>query len=194
MFISDKENPEDPNFDPLKMLSFAYQPLFGERPVKHVYGIIMEFRSDPFSSERKFLTCYDSGFSAYYSTHHGGNINGKDFPDHNEITQLASFEHFISSTTEIFPNPAIAKRSKHLLKSASEYLDYTSPVVHPGSQEEVQIWFLTHSGVLSARAHIFEIKNKSSVWAKFFKDAVSICKDLEFFGRKGGTMPKAVSF
>ena len=194
MFISDKENSGDPNYEHLKMLSFAYQPCYLGRPVNNIYGFIIEFISEHFKTEKKFLACYDSGFLACYSTHHGGNINGKEFPDCNDDNQLASFEHFISSANDMFPDPIIAKRSRLLLKNCDDYLTHTIEGNSVMEDKEVQIWLLTHSGVVSGGANSFEIKNKRSVWTKFYKEAVSICKDLEMFGRSKRILSKAASF
>src|SRR5215217_6401111 len=119
MYLSDKEK-ADPNYAHLKMLSFAYQPSYIGVPAMSIYGIIIEYLSDPFTSERKLLTCYDSGFTTYYSTHQGGNINGNEYRAYSEHSELSSFEQFISATNEPFPHPGIAKRAKQLLKISAE--------------------------------------------------------------------------
>jgi hypothetical protein len=194
MFLSEKEKSEDPNYVHLKMLSFAYQPCYLGLPVDNIYGIVIEYTSEHLNSEKKFLACYDSGFSAYYSTHHGGNINGKEFTEYNEFTHLASFEHFIASTNDMFPDPFIAKRSKQLLRNSADYIIHTTAGDNILEDKAIKIWILTHSGVVSGGANFFEIKNKSSVWTKLYKEAVSICKDLEMFGRDKSILSKASSF
>jgi hypothetical protein len=101
MTLTENRKSLDPNYAHLHMLSFAYNPSSIGPQVPFTYGVIAEFISDPFSSQRKFLTCYDTGFVAVYSTHNGGNINGHTRLDYSEIAQLASFEQFIAAQSEM---------------------------------------------------------------------------------------------
>jgi len=194
MFLSKQDKPNDPNYSQLKMLSFAYNPSHLGSSSPTVYGVIVEFINDPFSAEQQFVTCYDSGFSAAYSTQHGGNINGKAFPKYNDETSISSFELFIGSTAEQFPDTLIAQRSKGLVEVASEYLKYTREAIHVKGQEDVQFWFLTSAGICTGKANIFEIKDKSSVWTNLFNEAFAISKQLHTFGSDKGKLPETVSF
>ena len=176
MLLSDQKL-ADPNYANLKMLSFTYQPSPSDTPPSAVYGIIVEFGIDPFSSERNFISCYDSGFAAYYSSKSGGNINGKLFK-HSEEVALKSFEQFIGSTSENFPAPAISYKSRELLSKAAEYLKYTEEPSRTADQQDVQFWFLTPSGTVAGRADVFEIRMKTSVWSGLFKEVHSLFNDL----------------
>ena len=177
MFLSDQKL-NDPNYENLKMLSFAYQPGISEALVSPVYGVIVDFVIDPFSTERKFLACYNSGFSAFYSTQNGGNINGHIFKPTEDI-ESQSFELFIASTSKRFPDNAIAEKSIQLIAEAADFLSHTQENVNFTDQQNVQLWFLTSSGAFSATADIFEIQDKSSVWTGFFQNAFAIYTELE---------------
>lgn len=193
MFLTNQENPDDPNYAFLKMLSFAYQSETPRPPANSVFGVVIEFFADPFSSEQKLLVCYSSGFSSIYTTQNGGNVNGRTLKYTQQI-EPSTFECFIASVKEEFPDLLILKRSRRLLNLAADYLKHTTEGNKPHGSHEVQIWFLTHSGIVSGSAHIFEIKDKQSVWTKFFNEAFSISKELESFGPDKGKLPEAVSF
>lgn len=168
MYLSDQKL-TDPNYANLKMLSFTYQPSPSEAPPAAVYGIIVEFGIDPFSHERNFLACYESGFAAFYSTQSGGNINGYSFR-HSEEVVLKSFEKFIGSASESFPDPAISYKSRELLVKAADYLAHTEEASRITDQQDVQFWFLTPSGTVSGKADVFEIRMKTSLWSGLFKE------------------------
>jgi hypothetical protein len=180
MLLSDQKI-ADPNYANLKMLSFTYQPSPSDTPPSAVYGMIVEFGIDPFSNERNFISCYDSGFAAFYSNKSGGNINGNLFK-HSEEVALKSFEQFIGSTSENFPEPAIAYKSREVLRKAAEYLKYTEVPSNVGDQQDVQFWFLTPSGTVTGKADVFEIRMKTSVWSGLFKEVHALFNDLVVAG------------
>lgn len=192
MFLSNQEKSDDPNYAYLKMISIAYKPEVLGPSKTSVFGVVMEFFTDPFSSEQKLLVCYDSGFSGFYTTQNGGNINGRILK-YTEQTELSSFEFFMTSVNEEFPDPLISRKSGKLIDSAAGYLKHTMQGIKPIGSQEVQIWFLTPFGIVSGAAHIFEIKDKQSVWTRFFNDAFSISKDLESYGPDKGRLSEAVS-
>lgn len=193
MFLTNHEKPDDPNYAYLKMLSLAYKPEVLGAPETSIFGVVIEFFAGPFSSERKLLVSYSSGFCSFYTTQNGGNINGSTLK-YTEKAELSPCENFIATVNEKFPDHSISEKSGKLIDSAAEYLIHTIAGIHPEGSQEVQIWFLTHSGIVSGSAHFFEIMDKQSVWTKFFNDAFSISKDLESYGPDRGRLPKAVSF
>ena len=174
MNISNLEKPNDPNYAPLKMLSFAYtpQPLTSTMPL--VYGMIVEFNTDPFSVEKMFLTCYNSGFAAFYSTYSGGNINGNPPLGYSQTVEQSSLELFIGGTRDEFPDVTISNRIRQLLTDACNYLKYTDETIDISHEKEVKFWLLTSAGVSSAAVNLFEVKDKSSVWTNLFNEVYSI--------------------
>lgn len=193
MFLTNQEKPDDPNYAYLKMLSLAYRPEILGPAKSNIFGVVIEYFADPFSSEQKLLVCYDSGFSGIYTTQNGGNVNGRTLK-YTGQTELSSFEFFMASVNEDFPDQLISEKTAKLISSAAEYLKHTTQGAKPNGSQEIQIWFLTHSGIVCGAAHTFEIKDKQSVWTKFFNDAFTISKDLESYGSDKGRLPEAVSF
>lgn len=193
MNISNQEKPNDPNYANLKMLSFAYTPQQLSNSTQLVYGLVVEFSSDPFSVEKKFLTCYDSGFTAFYTTHHGGSINGNACLDYSQTVEPSSFELFMASTTEQFPDATISKKTKQLLIDACDYIKYTKEEFNSRDNMEVKFWLLTCSGVFSAGVNFFEVEDKSSVWTNLFNDAYAIGLTLPCGVSDKGKKSKAVS-
>lgn len=193
MNLSEKENCDDADYLHLKTLSFAYRPCYTGQPATNIFGIVIELKGKQLH-EKKLLACYDSGFSACFSSHQKANINGKEFPQLGGVHKLEAFEHFISVTNEMYPDPRITRRSKALLKSSAQYLPLTTCDNTIYQSREIKFWFLTHSGVLCGGANNFEIQNKSSVWTKFHKEAVSLYKDLEMFRNGENILAKAASF
>jgi hypothetical protein len=167
----------DPNYANLKMVSFTYKPSLSGTPPPAVYGIIVEFCTDPFSSDRNFIACYDSGFAAFYSTQSGGNINGNLYNHSGEVV-LKSFERFIGSLAESHPDPSISYKSRKLLTKAVNYLKYTEEASNITDQQDVQFWLLTSDGTFTAKADVFEIRMKTSVWSGLFKEVHSLFNDL----------------
>ena len=188
MIITENGNPLDPNYAHLHMLSFAYNPSNFGPHVPFTYGVIAEFISDPFSSQRKFLTCYNTGFVAFYSTQNGGNINGHTQLPYSEVAQLASFEQFIAAQSDITEQSdtgdgfSLRRRSKQLVEKAGGYLEYTKETINIKEHQEVQFWLLTSSGVFSGGADLFEIRDKTSVWTDLFNQVQSIAKDCQSAG------------
>ena len=189
MFTSDRKL-NDPNYANLKMLSFSYKPSPGET-IPTVYGAIIEFATDPFSTERNFLVGYDSGFCAYYSTQNGGNING-DIVEYTGNLEFKAFEQFIASSNVRFPDASIASKSTQLVSKATGFLKHTKAVEMMSDEEAVQIYFLTSSGVFSATADLLQIKNKKSPWFAFFNEVNSIFDDIQLFS-KNKTVKTTVS-
>lgn len=194
MILSGKGKLNDPNYAHLHMLSFAYNPSTIGSQVPFIYGIIAEFISDPFSTERKFLTCYDTGFTAFYTTQNGGNINGHTSLEYSEVAQLTSFEQFISAQAEIDADHSLCNRAKQLVETAASYLKHTKETIDIKEHQEVQFWLLTSSGIFSGGAHFFEIKNKTSVWTDLFTEVQSISKESQLSGPDKGFLSVAASF
>lgn len=199
MILSDKGKLHDPNYAHLHMLSFAYNPSNIGHEIPFTYGLVAEYITDPFLSERKFLTCYDSGFAACYSTHNGGSINGNTNLEYSRIAQLTSFEQFISAQTEnaqseTMSEGSLYKRSKQLVATAANYIKHTKEVIDIKEHQEVQFWLLTSSGIFSGGAHFFEVRNKTSVWTDLFNEVQSIVKDCQSAGPDKGSISVAASF
>ena len=186
MFTTDHK-PTDPNYANLKRLSFTFKPApFAS--AGHIYGLIVEFGTTALSSDRQFVTCYSTGFCAFYSTQNGGNINGTTLK-HTEVQGLSSFEQFISSTPESFPDAAIAKKAINVLTKAADVLIHTQEATKVADSKDVQVWLLTSSGIFSRSIDDLQLKTKGSVWLGFLKEVNSILADLQAYGSEKMTAP-----
>jgi hypothetical protein len=178
MYSTDHK-PTDPNYANLKRLSFTFKPA-PFTSSKHIYGVIVEFGTTAFSSERQFVTFYSTGFCAFFSTQNGGNVNGATFK-HTEIQGLDSFEQFISTTPERFPDAAIAKRAINVLNKAADLLTHTQESTKVADSEDIQVWLLTSSGIFSRSIDDLQLRTENSVWVGFLKEVNSVLADLQAY-------------